>query len=177
MRIREWMNDNPMIVYGVTGVIIFVSVILIMVQKASKRPEDTPTHGQAIFYDPISKKEIRLGSRDLSPHVKDGVTYYRVRLYSCGDCSDESKYFKGYMEKHLPKARRILEEEPEHPDYEKYLEGESLRYALVEPDEETGKIRWTDDIRVVLRYVKSQCKKNEEYSPCSPKFIPGANAK
>lgn len=168
----SWIEDNAMIVYGAAGVLVLIGIPYIMIQIGGKDEADTPRYGQAVFYDPNTKNTIRLNATELSPYVKDGVTYYKIQYYVCGECGDESKYFIGYMQKYTDKAYDIIKNDPTHPDAEGYIDA-GLRYALPEPEQETGKILWTDDIGVMLSAAKRKCKKGQgQPTPCQVVYKP-----
>lgn len=156
----SWLEDNAMVVYGATGVLILIGIPYIMIQLGGKDEADVPRYGQAVFIDPKTKNTIRLKASELSPYQKDGVNYYKIQYYACGECGDESKYFIGYMQKYTEKAYDILKNDPAHPDAEAHRD-DGIRYALPEPDQETGKILWTDDVGVMLSAIKRKCKKGQ----------------
>jgi len=144
---RQWLNDNPRIVGGVAAGSVVVAVVLTTCTLTGGPPAaDLPT--QHWYWDPAGQTLFAAPADSVPPLPSDAdhPGALRARVYSCGDCSDQSQRFVAFYEFYTPDGRTAAQELASGAPSDRLEDlelqrGEGLRYQ----NAETGEVIAADD--------------------------------
>jgi hypothetical protein len=103
MSIRSVINNHPQFSAVVVAVVMVFSVGS-MVMRGRGRDEER--HQYAYYMMPQTGQVLVDVSGQLPPLESGAV---RAVVFSCGDCSDKSTHFVGWIEKYTDEAKAIME--------------------------------------------------------------------
>ena len=114
MKMREWINKNsPLVTIG--AVLVLIVCLFVLLRQIN--PPVPPPITKAWFFD-LETNKLFIGPNAALPPIptpsgkKDangsdqGV---RAIIFSCGQCSDESKRYIGYLETLTPEAKEQIQ--------------------------------------------------------------------
>lgn len=117
MKARNWLNNNSAMVTILAVVVLIMSLAFIIISNS--RPSYTPRVIDVYYYD-LDTNQLFIDKSDKYPPIptpSGEMKGARAYVFSCGDCSDESKRFVGYLEMYTPAAKSALENpQPANPE-------------------------------------------------------------
>lgn len=123
------------------------------------------------FYDLDTKTLYGIATTDhpvppvVAPSGGEGV---RAKVYSCGNCDDESKYFVGLLEKYSDKAKKAIEEKSENADD---LRSQGLLVSL--PDGQKWESANDDEgSKIIVGSRRGKCPDGVKLIKCEPRLNP-----
>jgi len=162
MKIGDILERNKTVVFIVCGILILVGVTLIMraILGPGGSSQDYAEVGQAWYYVPNADHYF-LDSVHKLPPIKDDQGRQAVRAYyfSCGPCSEESK-FVGYYERFPDEIKKQIEEEG--------LSEDLLAKNEVSLDGKTWGVRSEPEGRKILQSARLKCDENQKLYGCEP---------
>lgn len=126
MSLRETINKNPKVGFGVVGGVMMLSAI-IAATFVLGGDNDTASLVYDDWYYDLESKKLFKAELGLTPPIEapsgpnKGVKAY---VYSCKDCSDASSRFIGYLEMLTPESK---EAESDREKEEIYRAGHMVR--------------------------------------------------
>ncbi len=104
--LRQWLNQNSMIVTIITVVVLVMSIAAIFMTTRPPALIAMPVY----MYD-VEANQLFSGSSDDIPPIAapSGKIGVRAYVFSCTDCSVESERFLGYLEMYTPEAKTRLQ--------------------------------------------------------------------
>lgn len=100
---RDMLRERPGVVGGFAGVIMLIAAASLLLQFRTP-----PERVETIWYFNESTQKLVAAEDQLSPARATAVgadDLVRAYVYSCGECSDESSLFVGYLEKFPPDVK------------------------------------------------------------------------
>lgn len=114
MKIRDWANQNSAVVTIGAVVLLLVALGAIVFQM---RPR-TYARVVSVYYYDLNTGKTFVGPSDKMPPIPapsgplegmGGDAGVRAYVFACGDCSDESKRFVGWLEIYTPDAKEAMQ--------------------------------------------------------------------
>lgn len=115
LAIREWINRNPKIIIGITGISVSVLLVILVDRLIPNKAPKIEEYKKAWFYD-LNTGKLFVAESDEIPPIKApsgelfegesaGVKAY---LFSFSSEPNESSRFIGFLEKFTPEAKKHL---------------------------------------------------------------------
>lgn len=114
MSLRDWMNQNSMIMVAVAGGLLLLAAVFVAVRGFGGGPARTIAT-QAWFYDTGSGKLFTAGRDQVPPIAAPSdssgqASGVRARIYSCTGCDGGPMDELDYFERYTPAAKAAAEE-------------------------------------------------------------------
>ncbi len=103
MSLRGVINNHPQFVAVIVAIVMVFSVGSMVMRG---RSPDVEQHRYAYYMMPQTGQVIVDSSLQLPPLASGAV---RAVVFSCGDCSDKSTHFVGWIEKYTDEAKQVME--------------------------------------------------------------------
>lgn len=105
MRVREWMNNNSVVVTILAAVILVAALGLVVMQFQG--PTYVPPN---VYYWNLDTNEVFVQRADAVPPIQapNGGEGVRAYLFSCGECSPDQWF--GYLQKFDEEGKRLQEQ-------------------------------------------------------------------
>lgn len=141
MKIRDTMNNNSAVVTIVAVVILVLSLGFIIMNSNKKGPRRVVE----LYYYDMNTGELFVGPSDQyapidapsGPTADGQPAGVRAYVFSCGDCSDKSSHYIGYLERYSPEAKERIRRMNENPESlseeDHYYDYDQGRFVMV-PD-------------------------------------------
>ena len=104
MGLREMIDKNPAVGYGLVGGILVLSVVIYILASGE---EEFKTHGKSRYYYDMDSKELYVVTDTLHPDppmkAPSGGEGVHAIVFSCSDCADESTHEVGMLTKYTKK--------------------------------------------------------------------------
>ena len=127
MKYREWMNQNSALI-TIGAVLVLIGALYAIIRQqwgstASYKPIDVYYYDMSLTSGTEMERLFAGKSNEFPPidapsHAKtpDGSpTGVRAWVFSCGDCSDKSKWFIGFLETYTKDAKEAMLEMTKTP--------------------------------------------------------------
>ncbi len=103
---REWVNQNSAAVtIGSVVVLIFALAYLWIQNKAPSAPNRGVM--QAYYFDVTTGEQFIYSGDELPPIVREnGNKAYKVYIFTCGECTNQTERFVGYYEGFTPDFKK-----------------------------------------------------------------------
>jgi len=109
---REKLKENPGLRYGITAALAALCLFLVLRWFLSGTGGDTPPPPitKWYFYNVKTKKLFPVDAATEAPIDTDSgpKTGVRAMVFACGDCSDQTKHFIGYLQSRKPFQKSML---------------------------------------------------------------------
>ena len=193
MDIRDWMNNNSAVVTIVAVLLLIVA--LLMLVNTCRGPSAPPAVTRNYYYD-MNKNELFVGEANQIPPIQTESGPYspaegapqmgagvKAYVFACGDCSDPSKRFIGYLEMYTPEAKQKMDEfvkqaaqregVPEMPPeaYLMYEEGQVQGRLIKRVDDPQWVAADTDKGVQIVNELTQRCPQGDKsvrLRPCFP---------
>jgi len=176
MGVRQCLNKYSCAVSILASAVLFLSLGWIAYQSRFFLIESSSAP-DVWFYDMGSGKLFVVKSTRIppieapsGPMANGHAAGVRARVFSCGDCSDRSERFIGWLEKHTPEAKQAMVHQqtddgsPEPQSNITYLQGLLVRsvdgYYWVEADSDEG--------RQIMQVSRKRCPNGTVPHSCFP---------
>jgi hypothetical protein len=168
---REWLNNNSAVVTVVAVVILIISLAVII--WYNQRGPSQPGQIAVYYYDLSAGKLITAKQNDIPPiDIKSGAGMgVKAYVYSCGECSDASKRFVGYLEKLTDEAKKARLEQIANPNAASGARRRDLTNAgtMIRREKEGEWVAIdSDEGRAILNELREKCATGETLRQCLP---------
>ena len=151
---------------AICAVVMLIGVALIMRTifggPRSTSPNDFAQMGQAWYYIAETDQYFLDSVHKISP-VIDGEGHQGVRVYyfSCGPCTEDSK-FVGYYEKFSDEVKKMIQDE-------EGLSEDLMMQSQVSTDAKKWVVRSEPEGRKILQSARLKCTENKKLHGCDPR--------
>jgi hypothetical protein len=168
--VREKLREQQGLVTAILGVVIFAALGLFVMQlwrflNPPPPPEDIV---MGYFFDQNTKETFVVPANTPAPMDRPSGPFngepagVKAHVFACGQCSDETKRFVGYIEKPLPPEDRPP---PDDPRSEVFL--------MKRPNDAKWVVSDSREAAAIVEEVFNRCAAGERANFCRPEAQPG----
>ncbi len=163
LRLREWLNQNPMVV--VAGCVVFLVLAIVWIGFQLFGGSDTGGSTARYYYDEKAKELVvvpleEIGVR-VAPIEYEGRQLVEAHVYACGDCDDDNPEIL-FLQRYPDAWKKQIEKSRAEGAYEDE-EGEWESLLVRRPDD----ARWVRRVSPAGQEITAS-KDCEDFQYCQP---------